>query len=219
MQITIQQLIAIMPGAEKNVGRNPNWRAADGTPLDIATATMLLNRYAEECGIEEPLHWIHFLANVAVESGELRYSEENLNYSSNALLQVWPKRFTPAQAKTFAGKPEKIANYVYANRMGNGSVASGDGWRYRGRGLIGYTGKTNYQEYAKWCGYDVVRQPQLMAQRVGSFRSAAHFFSKSGCLKLSMSDDGQGIRKRINGGLTGWLQCERYIARAKQVLL
>ena len=205
----------VMPNAQANAVRNKNW-IVNGVPLDITTATALINKYAEECGIVSPLHWVHFLANLAVESGELRYSEENMNYSAAGLLATWPKRFTAATAKAYQYKPEKIANYVYANRMGNGSVASGDGWRYRGRGLIGYTGRANYAAYAKWCGYDVVRQPDLMAQRVGSFRSAAHFFSEH-CLGLAAADAGLAVRKAINGGTLGWTQCKTYIERAKKV--
>ena len=218
MEITTQQLLAIMPNAEKNIRSNRNW-LKDGRPMTANEATALLNRYAKECGITTPLHWVHFLANVAVESGCLRNSEENLNYSAKGLRTMWPARFiTMEQAMQYAHKPEKIANYVYAMRMGNGSRDSGDGWRYRGRGLIGYTGKANYQEYAKWCGYDVVKQPDLLAGRTGAFRSAAHFFAKN-CLTMASRDNGQGIRRRINGGLTGWTDCQQYIDRAKQVLL
>ena len=214
MEITTQQLLAIMPNAEKNIRSNRNW-LKDGRPMTADEATALLNRYAKECGITTPLHWVHFLANVAVESGCLRNSEENLNYSAKGLRTMWPARFiTMEQAMQYAHKPEKIANYVYAMRMGNGSRDSGDGWRYRGRGLIGYTGKANYQEY----GYDVVRQPDLLAGRTGAFRSAAHFFAKN-CLTMASRDNGQGIRRRINGGLTGWTVCQQYIDRAKQVLL
>lgn len=214
MQITTSQLLTIMPNAQRNVAKNKNW-VMNGVPLDITTATLLLNRYAEECGITTALHWVHFLANLAVESGELRYSEENMNYSAAGLRNTWPKRFTAQMAKEYQYKPEKIANYVYANRMGNGSVASGDGWRYRGRGLIGYTGRANYAEYAKWCGYDVVKNPDLMAQRVGSFRSAAHFFGVH-CTGLAGADAGMAVRKRINGGLLGWAECQKYIERGKK---
>lgn len=217
MQITTAQLLAVMPRAQANAARNKNW-FVNGKPLDITTATMLINKYAAECGITSALHWIHFLANVAVESGELRYSEENLNYSAAGLVATWPKRFNATTSKQYAYQPAKIANFVYANRNGNGSVQSGDGWKYRGRGLIQYTGKANYAEYAKWCGYDVVDMPDLMAQRVGSFRSAAHYFAKH-CLGLAAADAGFAVRKAINGGANGWTECQRYVTRAKKVFL
>lgn len=216
MQITTSQLLAVMPRAQHNVAKNKNW-VINGRPLDITTATVLLNRYAEECGITTALHWVHFLATLAVESGELRYSEENLNYSAAGLRATWPKRFTAQSAKQYQYQPEKIANLVYANRMGNGTVASGDGWRYRGRGLIGYTGRANYAEYARWCGYDVVKQPDLLSQRVGSFRSAAHFFGAH-CLGLAQADAGMAVRKRVNGGLIGWTDYQQYWARGKRAL-
>lgn len=206
-----------MPNAQANVAKNKNW-VIDGTPIQIDVALYYLNRYANECGINTPLRWVYYLANIAVESGELRYSEENLNYSANGLLVTWKKRFTPVSAKMYAHQPQKIANYVYANRNGNGDIASGDGWRYRGRGLIQYTGKANYKEYAKWCGYDVVSKPDLLAQRVGSFRSAAHYFAKH-CLTLADMDAGLAVRRKINGGTNGWKECQVYINRAKKVLL
>ena len=218
MQITTSQLLKIMPNAQANVAKNKNWYS-NGMPLDITTATQLLNYYAAESGITEPLQWVHFLANVAVESAELRYSEENLNYSAAGLRNTWTKRFPTTQmAMQYQYKPEKIANYVYAWRNGNGDEQSGDGWKYRGRGLIQYTGKANYKDYARWCGYDVVKDPDLMSKRVGSFRSACHYFG-SKCLLLAKQDKGKDVRKRINGGLNGWAECEKYITRAKKVLL
>ena len=217
MNITTKQLLRIMPGAQDNVERNKNWLSASGMPLDILTATELLNKYAAECGITTKLHWVHFLANIAVESAELRHSEENLNYSAAGLRATWPRRFTEQEATLYAHNAKAIANHAYANRMGNGNEKSGDGWRYRGRGLIGYTGKANYQEYAKWCGYDVVIDPDLMAKRVGAFRSAAHFFATH-CLALAEQDKGKEVRKKINGGTLGWEQCQQYIKRAKAAL-
>lgn len=217
MELTVRQLLAIMTNAQANVAKNKNW-VVGGVPTDINKAVELLNKYMQECGITTPLRMVHFLANIAVESGELRYSEENLNYSASGLVATWPKRFNAASAKLYAHNPQKIANYVYANRNGNGNIASGDGWRYRGRGLIGYTGKANYREYAQWCGYDVVKQPELLAQRVGSVRSACHFFQKYGCNELADKDAGNAIRKRINGGLLGWTECQKYIARGKKAL-
>lgn len=214
MEITRRQLLNIMPNAMSNVGKNKNWYI-DNTPMHIDVAVFYLNKYMQECGINTPLRMAHFLANIAVESGELRYSEENLNYSAEGLCRTFPKRFTPVSAKSYAHNPQKIANYVYANRNGNGTIASGDGWRYRGRGLIQYTGKSNYKEYAQWCGYDVVKQPELLAQRVGSFRSAAHYFAKN-CLASADVDAGLAVRRKINGGTNGWNECQKYLARAKK---
>lgn len=217
MQITTSQLLKIMPNAQANVAKNKNWYS-NGAPMDITTATQLINYYAAESGITDKLHWVHFLANIAVESGELRYSEENLNYSAAGLRATFPKRFpTTAMAQQYQYKPQQIANYVYAWKNGNGDEQSGDGYRYRGRGLIQYTGKSNYKDYAKWCGYDVVKDPDLMSKRVGSFRSACHYFAER-CLTLAKQDKGKDVRKRINGGFNGWSECEKYITRGKRAL-
>ncbi|MFN8581646.1 MAG: hypothetical protein U0163_11810 [Gemmatimonadaceae bacterium] len=107
----------------------------------------------------------HFFAQILHESGSLRYDMENLNYSADALLAVFPKYFkTREQAVAYARQPQKIANRVYANRMGNGNEASGDGWKYRGRGLIQLTGKDNYEAFAQWIGDPhVVDEPDVVS--------------------------------------------------------
>src|SRR5512135_482328 len=99
-------------------------------------------------GIDTPLRVAHFLAQVLHESGLLRIVEENLNYSAEGLRRVFPKYFTAAQAQGYARQPQAIANRVYGSRLGNGDEASGDGYRYRGRGLIQLTGKANYRAFA-----------------------------------------------------------------------
>ena len=107
----------------------------------------------------------HFFAQVLHESGCMRYDMENLNYSAKALRAVFGKYFkTKQEAEAYARNPEKIANRVYSNRMGNGSESSGDGWKYRGRGLIQLTGKKNYKAFAAWVGDDrVIDDPDLVA--------------------------------------------------------
>ena len=107
----------------------------------------------------------HFFAQVLHESGCLRFDTEGLNYSEAGLLKVFPKYFrTAEEAKAYARQPEKIANRVYSNRMGNGDEASGDGWKYRGRGLIQLTGKDNYQAFATWVGDPLImKDPNLVS--------------------------------------------------------
>ena len=108
-------------------------------------------------GIDTTPRITHFLAQLMHESGCLRLSVENLNYSVDGLLKVFPRYFrSRAEAEACARKPERIGNRVYGARMGNGPEASGDGYRYRGRGLIQLTGKDNYRAFARWCGEDVV---------------------------------------------------------------
>lgn len=163
------------------------------------------NKYSGQFGIDTPLRVVHFLSQVFHESGYLAHCEENLNYSAQGLMRTWPGRFTAAKAAQYARKPEKIANYVYANRMGNGSEASGDGWRYRGRGYIGLTGKSNYQEYTNsdFCVGDVVKSPDLVSKSPGNIKTAMFFWWKNGCNRLADADNCLALTKRINGGTIG----------------
>ncbi len=124
--------------------------------LDALNAAMAVH------GIDTELRIAHFLAQVMHESGCLRLTEENLNYSAEGLRRVFRKYYrSDAEAAADARQPERIANRVYASRMGNGPESSGDGYRYRGRGLIQLTGKENYRSFAQWCGADVVANPGL----------------------------------------------------------
>lgn len=149
----------------------------------------------------------HFLGQAMHESGDFTTVTENLNYSANRLLKVFPKYFkTLADAQRYANNPQAIGNRVYGNRMGNGNEASGDGYKYRGRGYIQLTGKDNYREFAKYIGVDVVNNPDLVATRY-PFESAIFFFDKNNIWK--MADAGVGIStitkltKKINGGYNG----------------
>jgi putative chitinase len=113
---------------------------------NVAIWARALDEAMERFEIHTPERMAAFLAQIAHESSEFRRLVESLNYTGSRLMKVWPKRFqTLEKANEYARQPEKLANYVYAKRLGNGDVASGDGWRYRGRGLIQLTGRANYQ--------------------------------------------------------------------------
>lgn len=185
-----------------------------------------LNEAMEQFGITERLAVCAFLAQIGVESGQLHYSVENLNYSANALRTVFGKYFTTeAMAKEYARKPEKIANRVYANRMGNGSEETGDGWRYRGRGLIQVTGKANYALVSEALDTDFLLQPDLLAMPKFAAFSAAEYWYRNGLNELAKrlggnadADTFKAITKRINGGYNGLKErmeiynlCKRYI--------
>ncbi|MCD0159737.1 glycoside hydrolase family 19 protein [Deinococcus sp. 6YEL10] len=145
----------------------------------------------------------HFLSQLLHESG-LRPVSENLNYSATRLMQVWPSRFTPALAQSCARKPERIANVVYAGRMGND--APGDGYRYRGRGYIQLTGKYNYAKYGKATGYDLVGNPDLLLQIGVGLEVACAYFVDHGCLVNADRggyDQVDEITLKINGGYNG----------------
>jgi putative chitinase len=148
----------------------------------------------------------HFLAQCAHESGNFKVVEENLNYSAEGLLKIFPKYFSKDTAHIAARKPEMIANIVYSNRMGNADKASGDGWRFKGRGYIQLTGKTNYSQFGKFIGVDLIANPELVATKY-ALTSAAWYFEVR---KLwSIANEGIDektiikLTKLINGGTHG----------------
>lgn len=146
----------------------------------------------------------HFFSQVLHESGMMRFDEENLNYSAKALRAVFPKYFkTMREAKKFHRKPEQIANRVYSRRMGNGNEASGDGWRFRGRGLIQLTGRKNYTAFAEWVGDErVLEQPEIVAIEY-AVQSAVFYWDRNKINNLADRGDVKRVTKRINGGYNG----------------
>jgi putative chitinase len=157
--------------------------------------------------LNTPLRLAHFLAQAGHESGGFRLTKENLNYSAKGLMGIFKKYFpTEAKANEYARKPEKIANLVYASRMGNGNEASGDGSKYCGRGYIQLTGKDNYTAFGKAINEDLTKDPTLVAGKYAML-SAAWFFTKNGLHKmadLGATDDVvTKITKRVNGGTIG----------------
>ena len=162
---------------------------------------------AAKFDINTPLRLAHFLAQCGHESGGFRATQENLNYSAKGLNGIFKKYFpTEAAAAAYARNPQKIANKVYANRMDNGSEASGDGYKFRGRGYIQLTGRANYTLFGKAIGEDIANNPDVVSGKY-ALLSAAWFWSKNGLNKLS--DGGAtdavvtSITKRVNGGTIG----------------
>jgi putative chitinase len=149
----------------------------------------------------------HFFAQTGHETGEFKLFTENLNYSAQGLQGIFGKYFPGNLEESYARNPEKIANRVYADRMGNGNEASGDGWKYRGRGALQLTGKSNYQAFATYLNKpEIMTNPDLVATEY-AFESAMFFFDKN---KLwSICDQGVNdasilaLTKRINGGTNG----------------
>lgn len=197
----------------------------------LLTAVPLTNKqlakpYLESFGevtshfeIDTPLRQAHFLAQIAHESSWFRYNKENLNYRYDRLLVIFKKYFkTEEIAQRYARKPEMIANRVYANRMNNGDEASGDGWKYRGRGLIQLTGKANYQEYSKDRGIDFVGNPDQVAEPKWALDSAAWFWTKRSLNQYADKDDVLTITKRINGGTNGLADRKKCLQLFKNAL-
>lgn len=172
-----------------------------------------------EFGVNTPKREAAFLAQIAHESGELNIFAENLNYGAKGLMATWPKRFPdPVKAQQYERNPQKIANYVYANRIGNGDEASGDGWRFRGRGPIQITGRDNYQKYGSRLNVDLINDPDKAATPEVGFRIAGLYWKENGLNELADAGMFETITKRINGALKGLEDRVKYYTRAKQVL-
>jgi len=160
-----------------------------------------------------------FLAQCAHESGGFKALKENLNYRAVTLRKVFPKYFpTDALAAQYAGQPEKIANKVYANRMGNGDEASGDGFRYCGRGLIQLTGKENYSWFAASMGVEVEDVAEYLSTFEGAVQSACWFWESNNLNQYADSGDVLTMTKRINGGTIGLEDRKKHYAHAVHVL-
>tara|TARA_R110002095_G_scaffold90199_7_gene78659 strand:- start:612 stop:2180 length:1569 start_codon:yes stop_codon:yes gene_type:complete len=152
--------------------------------------------------IDTPLRIAHFIAQVAHESALFRRVVENMNYSADGLRTVFPRYFDRAAAQAYARNPRAIGNRAYANRLGNGDEASGDGFRYRGRGLIQLTGRANYRAFGDWLGVDVVAAPELVSERY-AVASAVYFWSTRKLNAIADRDDLNAVTRAINGGLNG----------------
>ncbi|MBR2239965.1 MAG: glycoside hydrolase family 19 protein [Bacilli bacterium] len=179
-----------------------------------------LNRVLPLYGINTPLRLAHFLAQVLHESGHLKYKSENLNYSAQALLKVFPKYFkTTADANAYARQPVKIANRVYANRMGNGNEASGEGWKYRGRGLLQITGRSNYEQCGKYINSDLMHYPDsILGDPDLNVKVACWYWTTRNLNQFADNDDIVTITKKINGGLNGLQDRTTVLQKAKLIL-
>ncbi len=205
MYITEQQMKTIAP------------HAPAGAICDFVST---FNAWCSKFDITTPLRAAHFISQCVHECNELRHFTENLSYSEAGLIKVFPKYFNRATAALYARKPEKIANKVYANRMGNGPESSGDGWKYKGRGAIGLTGKSNYRAYATsgFCVGDLMSHPEWLSKSPGCYKSAMWFWWRNGLNKLADTDDVRAVTRRVNGGYNGLESRMAYLSRAKNAL-
>jgi putative chitinase len=204
MNLTAQQLKACMP-LIKEATVNAN--------LDA------LNKAMAAYEINTPIRVAHFLAQIAHESMHLNVVEENLNYSAAGLLKIFGKYFkTLEEAKKVERQPAAIANIVYANRLGNGNTASGDGYKFRGRGAIQNTGKVNYALLTAALGIDLVTNPDLLKLPIHSLKAAGHYWKSKGLNELADKDDALTITKRINGGTNGLEDRMTNLKRNKTIL-
>lgn len=155
------------------------------------------------------------IAQCSHESAGFTRIEENLNYSANRLLQIFPKYFTQDNVNDYAMNPELIANKVYANRMGNEDEDSGDGFKYCGRGYLQITGKNNYTNCGMAMGVDLINSPKLLCQPQYAIESALWFFK---CNLLINNLDIEKVTKKINGGLNGLAEREKLFNEYKKIL-
>ena len=201
MQITKEQLSQLIP-------KNPyldQWYEA---------LSILLPDYE----INTPNRIAAFIAQCAHESANFTALHENLNYRSETLSKVWPKKFPASVADQYAHKPEAIANRAYASRMGNGDESSGDGWRYCGRGLIQLTGKDNYTAFADSIGITPEEVSDYVQTFEGAAQSACWFWESNNLNQYADSGDIETMTKRINGGTLGLEDRKKHYEHAKHIL-
>ena len=201
MQITQDQLSQILPGN----AYIEHWCDALNKILpdyDITT----VNRVAA------------FLGETYVESAGYTALHENLNYTAQSLCRVWPSHFSADIADQYAHNPERIANRAYAGRMGNGDEASGDGWKFCGRGLIQVTGRNNYQAFADSLQMNIDDVPAFLTTFEGAVQSACWFWEANNLNALADNGDVLGITKKVNGGTLGLQERQQHTAQAHQIL-
>jgi len=178
-----------------------------------------LNETFAKYDISTPVRQAYFIGQCAHESNNFTRLEEGLNYSASRLMAVWPSRFPSLDvANQYANNPEKLANFVYAGRLGNGNEESGDGWRYHGRGVIQLTGKDNYANCGSGLGVDLLGSPNLLIDPQYAVLSAGWFWNKKGLNALADAGDLDTMTKRINGGLLGLDDRKAKIAKALSIL-
>ena len=205
MEITREQLAQIIP-------RNPyidQWCGA-------------LNKLLPDYGIDTPQRVAAFLAQCAHESGGFVFLKENLNYRAASLRKIFPKYFPTDQiAEQYASLPNKaeaIANRIYANRMGNGDEASGDGWLYCGRGLIQLTGKDNYTFFAGSLDISVEEAAEYLATFEGAAQSACWYWEQNNLNRFADANDVKGLTRAINGGYIGLEDRQSHTEHALHIL-
>jgi putative chitinase len=163
-----------------------------------------LNETFERFSILTPRQQAAFLGQCGHECGNFRVLEENLNYRAETLMKIWPRRFPTLEiANQYARQPKKIANKVYADRMGNRDEASGDGYRFRGRGCIQLTGSANYYHAGKALGVDFIMEPDLVATPQYAALTAGFFWHTQKLNAIAESGNNLALTKKINGGTIG----------------
>ena len=193
--IDLDALVRMLPGAN-------SWNVVKAmTRGQYVTAILRSWDVLNKAEINTPRRLAHFIGQCLIETGFLNFREENLNYSAAGLLNTFPKYYKgrPELAQQHARKPELIANHVYGGRMGN--TTPGDGWKYRGRGMIQLTGKENYERFSKVLGLDLVSNPDVVAKDLKvAIQAAAAFWSNNGLNILADSNNAAAVSRGVNLG-------------------
>lgn len=187
---------------------------------NIVQLTNILNNELTKYNINTKNRIAGFLGQCAVESMEFNVLEENLNYGSQGLMSTWPSLFPTEQlADQFARQPEKIANHVYANKLGNGPESSGDGWKYRGRGAIQITGKSEYSHFAQFVNMTTDQAVEYVKTLEGAIVSACYYWHSRNINGAADMDDIRKMTMLVNGPrLLGLDKRTSYYNKAKSVL-
>ena len=196
----------VSPEQLKQLHINPDWVDA-------------LNETFERFDISSPIRQACFIGQAGHECGNFRILEENLNYRAETLMKVWPRRFPTLEfAKQYERNPKKIANMVYANRMGNRDEASGDGFRFRGRGAFQTTGHSGYYHAGQALGVDFVMERDLVATPQYAALTAGFFWNTHKLNQFADARDYKGMTKKINGGFIGLEDRIKHIEEALAIL-
>lgn len=188
------------------------------TPRNVVLSYVdALNHTFEQFEINTPSRISMFLAQVGHESGGLMHIEENLNYRADRLPVIFPRYFRDVDPNAYAKNPEKIANRVYSNRMGNGPESSGDGYRFRGRGLIQLTGKSNYEHFARDLNMSLDDAVHYLGTPEGACMSAGWFWHTNHLNTFADRGDVVGCTKRINGGTIGLADRQAHYQEAMHI--
>lgn len=177
-----------------------------------------LNNAIQRWNIGTPERLAMFLAQCAHESGGFKHLVENLRYSKEALVKTWPTRFTAADAARMEYDERAIAERAYGGRLGNAMEGLGDGYRFRGRGIIQLTGRDNYTRCGQAIGLDLAAHPEMLEQPLWAAISAGWFWATNGCNELADAGDYLAVTKRINGGTNGLQDRETWLATVRSIL-
>jgi putative chitinase len=179
-----------------------------------------LNETFQRFGIVTPAQQAAFIGQCGHECGNFKVLEENLNYRAETLMKLWKSRFPTIEvANEYARNPKKIANKVYSSRMGNRDEASGDGYRFRGRGCIQLTGHANYYHAGTACGEDFVINPDLVATPRYAAMTAGWFWNTHKLNQYADARDYVTMTKKINGATIGLADRQKHIAHALEILI